>query len=984
MARVEFFRDGLGKKVGRLFFLALGLAALVACNQPTPPPTTPSSLSATPNATPAVVLTWSASERATSYEIERETGSGGAYAPIATPAREVTTFTDTSVAFSTTYSYRIRAVGTGGKSDWLERANVTTLAQPTQPPGAPQNVSATPTSPTSITLTWQAPTSGGAVASYRIQRRVGTSGSFSNLTTVFTTIFTDSSANPSTTYTYQVRAENPAGNSQYTASSPVTTPSGSPSAPGNPQNVLAWANSPTAVRIQWQAPVSGGPVSGYTLERRLADGDYSTLASNIQNLFYLDNTVSNPLTYTYRIRAINETGTSAGSESNPVPVPAPCNALTQQVSQRGCFGPVRTQWPLVPTYAALLPTGKVIAWYASDDVGKYRERTDVHNIAPRSSAALGPEDGSLVTLWDPERNDFEDASFGNRSSLGATGQSTGTDLFCAGYTVLTDGRLFTAGGNTGLEWGSIRLNIFDPVAKQWENGPGPNTPNMWRDRWYPTVTKLPNGELLITGGTAQPQPSYRDGANNTANGNLETSAGDPSRAGQSLCGTRTPSETCPNGLEHGVLNPSAPPNTPTAGIRGIREANGAMRPGNTGYNNAFEVYNPSNGTLRMLNSNASAVNSFEHYYPWWHVVPDGRVLLAGASQDTAILNVTTDSFGGLLRRDGQRVYGSSVMFRPGSVLVLGGGYAFRDGSGNVQLGQSGSANTTYILTVPLNATSATVAAGPNMNYRRTHADAVLLPDGKVFIHGGQQSGGEEGSLSTSQWANTVNPDTLWNLDLAVRTGEIWTPPADGNGAGSFALGARSQEERIYHSTAMLLPDGTVLTAGGGGCGTCDQLEPAVYGSLSGLSGPARGERINKKNHEIYYPPYLFKSDGSLAPRPIIQSTSLSPMGTPPYPTVAYDSNFTVTWAHPEAGRSIRKVSLIALGAPTHGFDQNQRFLEPNFTQSGNTLTISTDFRSQPKFGGASQSRNAAPPGFYMLFLLDDQGVPSVAQIIRIQ
>lgn len=980
MTGVGFFYN-LGKNMRGLLALVLGLSALVACNQPTPPPSTPGSLSATPNATPAVVLSWGASERATSYELERKTGSSGTYALIATPNGDTTTFTDTSVAFSTTYSYRIRAVGVGGKSDWLERANVATLAQPTQPPGAPQNLSATATSPTSITLTWQAPTSGGAVASYRIQRKEGASGSFSNLATVFTPNFSDNSASPSTTYTYQVRAENSAGNSPYTVSSPVTTPSGSPSAPGNPQNVLAWATSPTAVRVEWQAPASGGAVSSYVLERRLADGSYSMVASNIQNLFYLDSTVSNPLTYTYRVRAVNGTGTSAGTESNPVPVPAPCNA-PQQVNQRGCFGPVRPNWPLVPTYAALLPTGKVIAWYASDDVGKYRERTDVHNVSPRSNSTLGDEDGSLVTLWDPARDAFEDASFGNRSSLGVSEQPKGTDLFCAGYTVLTDGRLFTAGGNTGLEWGSIRLNIFDPVAKQWENGPGPATPNMWRDRWYPTVTKLPNGELLITGGTAQRQDSYRDSASNAANGNIETAAGDPSRTGQNLC--RTPSGTCPNGLEHGVPNPASPPNTATAGIRGIREANGTMRAGNIGYNNAFEVYNPTNGSLRMLNSNASAVNSFEHYYPWWHVVPDGRVLLAGASQDTAILNVNTDDFGGLLRRDGQRVYGSSVMFRPGSVLVVGGGYAFRDGSGNVQLGQSGLANTTFVLTVPLNASSATVSAGPNMTYRRTHADTVLLPDGRVFVHGGQQSGGENGTLDTSQWANTVNPDTLWNLDLAVRTSEIWTPPSGSSGTGSFALGARSQEERIYHSTAMLLPDGTVLTAGGGGCGTCDQLEPAVYGSLSGLSGAARGERINKKNHEIYYPPYLFKSDGSLAPRPIIQSTSLSPTGNPPYPTVAYDSEFTLTWAHPESGRSIQKVSLIALGAPTHGFDQNQRYLEPEFTASGNVLTIRTDFRTLAKFGGANQSRNAAPPGFYMLFILDDQGVPSVASIIRIQ
>jgi hypothetical protein len=85
--------------------------------------------------------------------------------------------------------------------------------------------------------------------------------------------------------------------------------------------------------------------------------------------------------------------------------------------------------------------------------------------------------------------------------------------------------------------------------------------------------------------------------------------------------------------------------------------------------------------------------------------------------------------------------------------------------------------------------------------------------------------------------------------------------------------------------------------------------------------------------------------------------------------VAYGSSLTVST--PNAG-SIAKVSLIALGSVTHAFDMGQRFMWLTFTKGASALSVQ-----------APASRNTAPPGYYMLFILDSTGVPSKAKIIQL-
>ena len=119
----------------------------------------------------------------------------------------------------------------------------------------------------------------------------------------------------------------------------------------------------------------------------------------------------------------------------------------------------------------------------------------------------------------------------------------------------------------------------------------------------------------------------------------------------------------------------------------------------------------------------------------------------------------------------------------------------------------------------------------------------------------------------------------------------------------------------------------------------------------------------EKNIEYFEPPYLYKKDnsGQKASRPVIDSAPA---------TATYDQDFQID---SDEAASIAKVGLVRLGAATHSQDQGQRYVPLNFTRSGSTVTAT-----------APKTSNIAPAGYYMLFITDDAGVPSVAKMIKIQ
>ncbi|HEX9985433.1 MAG TPA: galactose oxidase-like domain-containing protein [Thermoanaerobaculia bacterium] len=169
-------------------------------------------------------------------------------------------------------------------------------------------------------------------------------------------------------------------------------------------------------------------------------------------------------------------------------------------------------------------------------------------------------------------------------------------------------------------------------------------------------------------------------------------------------------------------------------------------------------------------------------------------------------------------------------------------------------------------------------------------------------------------------------------DKAVLQSEIYDPVAK-----TLTPAASMEYPRLYHSNTLLLPDGTVLAAGSNP--VFPEFEPHM---------------------EVYSPAYLFNSDGSPATRPVITSVT----------GLAYGISFPITT--PDAA-SIASVVLIRPGAPTHAFDMEQRMVGLEFTVDGGVLNAAA-----PKNG------KLAPPGYYLLFIVNKAGVPSVARFVLLK
>jgi PKD repeat protein len=156
---------------------------------------------------------------------------------------------------------------------------------------------------------------------------------------------------------------------------------------------------------------------------------------------------------------------------------------------------------------------------------------------------------------------------------------------------------------------------------------------------------------------------------------------------------------------------------------------------------------------------------------------------------------------------------------------------------------------------------------------------------------------------------------------------------------TFSSAGQNVYPRVYHSNALLLPDATVLLLGG---------------------NPARG--TYEQHMEIYSPAYLFATDaqGNPIPRPSITTNPGS---------ISYGASFPIPTDFPA---DITSVVLVRPGTPTHAFDMEQRLVELPFSSAGGSLTAT-----------APPDGNVAPPGYYMLFILNSAGVPSVASFVKL-
>jgi galactose oxidase len=208
----------------------------------------------------------------------------------------------------------------------------------------------------------------------------------------------------------------------------------------------------------------------------------------------------------------------------------------------------------------------------------------------------------------------------------------------------------------------------------------------------------------------------------------------------------------------------------------------------------------------------------------------------------------------------------------------------------------------------------------SMKFARSFHSGVVVPDGSVFITGGQEFAAP------------------FSDDCPVLTPEIYNASR-----GTWKSLRPKAIPRTYHSFAILLPDARILAGGGG------------------LSGDCNG--CNHFDAQIFTPPYLLRRVGTLGQRPNITGLSRS--------SVKPGDSLTVT-----ADTGIRGASLIRYGSTTHGVNTDQRRIGLSIqAHERNSNQITVTIPSEP---------GVAIPGYWMLFILDRFSVPSVAAYLKVE
>jgi hypothetical protein len=316
-----------------------------------------------------------------------------------------------------------------------------------------------------------------------------------------------------------------------------------------------------------------------------------------------------------------------------------------------------------------------------------------------------------------------------------------------------------------------------------------------------------------------------------------------------------------------------------------------------------EIYSPLTDSWRSMfgAANYEAFGGLEArwWYPRLWVAPNGLVFGMAGSQAFYTDTAGTGSVE-LLDSSGMTTGGhmsTAVMYQPGKILQVGG-----------NLGTAGA----FVVDINSETPVFRDVPAPEVGSRQSWSNVTVLPNGKVLLTGG--GGGDN------------------VLELANYTPELWDPETE-----EWTQLPNHQLARLYHSSALLLPDGRILMAGGG----------------------APGPIINT-NAEIYSPGYLFDELGNEASRPDI----VEDLNT-------YNAGDSISFTY-NSDRPLARVTMIKTGAVTHSFNNEQRFIELEYQIEGNQVTTQLPTNAYE-----------TPPGYYLLFILDDAGVPSIGKFLDI-
>jgi hypothetical protein len=461
--------------------------------------------------------------------------------------------------------------------------------------------------------------------------------------------------------------------------------------------------------------------------------------------------------------------------------------------------------------------------------------------------------------------------------------STPTPVEAIHVALLHTGKVLLVAGSGAdkakFDAGTFRTSIWDPATNAFESVSTP-----W-DAFCSGHAFLPDGRLLVSGGTADyPTPS-----NGIFAGTNTAYTFDPVQKRYRSAPDSAVSRWYPTIVELGDGRLFT--------VGGFDERRARSR--------QSEIFDGTQwSTPKDPPGNVASVPT----YPALHLMADGRLFYSGANvlgtaaMEAGLWNVTTNQYEIVpgLPKKGSRDEGMSVLLPPAQdqrVLIIGGGRS----NGKVL-----PTETTAI--IDLKDQQPGYVPGPSLDVAKLYVSAVILPNSTVLETGGAATAVKDGN----------NP---------VYSAQIFDPKTD-----TWSRAATPTVPRVYHSSAMLLPDGRVATFGGNPIGSFEY-------------------RI-----EIYTPAYLGKG----TPRPTITSGPTE---------IAYGGSYGFGTTQASA---LKSAVLIRPAAVTHSSDSNQRLVSLGMTTTATGVSVSV-----------ASNPNLAPPGWYMLFVNDSTGVPSVARWVHL-
>jgi chitodextrinase len=444
----------------------------------TQPPTAPGTPMLTVISSSQINLTWSAATDnvgVSGYLVERCPGAGcSSFAQVGTST--TTSFNDTGLTASTSYSYRVRATDAANNlGPYSAVASAPTQAgADTQPPTAPGAPVPTAVSSSQINLTWPTATDNVGVTGYLVERCAGAGcSSFAPVGAPAAASFNDTGLTASTSYSYRVRATDAANNlGPYSATATAVTQAASdtqpPTAPGTPVPTVV---SSTQINLTWPAATDNVGVTGYFIER--CDGAGCSTFGQVgtsATTSYSSGGLSASTTYNYRVRATDAAGnlgpysaTASASTSNPAPI-----TLVQHSSKDGgvttssslAFAANTTAGNWIAVVIRAGKTGQTIA--VSDTRGNtYQEAVQLNETTDSTTLAIYYAENisggaTTVTVADSINGgtlrfailEYAGVALTNSFDSAATGEGTSTTAATPSASLATAGDLVIGGLST--------------------------------------------------------------------------------------------------------------------------------------------------------------------------------------------------------------------------------------------------------------------------------------------------------------------------------------------------------------------------------------------------------------------------------------------------------------------------------------------------------------------------------------------------------